>query len=141
MVIFIGRGTSGVMAKYGAVYLTSMGKSAQYTDTPFYPIPPEDHSDAVVIGLSVSRETISMFDRLSRFKELDAKVITITNGAKNKLAEIANVPLSYEASGEELHVLGPRKIGIRINTTTQMPVMYLIETISKRCAEIRRINE
>lgn len=64
-VMFIGQGTSGVMAKYGAIYLTSMGKSAQYTDTQYYPIPSEDHHDAAVIGLSVSGETLSVVELLS----------------------------------------------------------------------------
>ncbi|MCL2559156.1 MAG: MurR/RpiR family transcriptional regulator [Turicibacter sp.] len=140
-VVFIGEGTSGVMAKYGSMYLTSMGKSSQYTDTPFYPIPPEDHSDAVVIGLSVSGDTVGLLDRLARYKELGAQIITITNGIKNKLVSVSDLPLAYKVPKEEYHVMGPRKMLIRINTTTQMPVMYLIESIAKKYLELRRNDE
>lgn len=81
-VLFIGAGPSGVLAKYGALYLSSMGKPAQYIDTPYYSIPEENLYNTIIIALSVSGETKSVINRLSRFKLLKATIISITNNKK-----------------------------------------------------------
>lgn len=130
-VIFIGAGPSGVMAKYGALYLSNLGKSTQYIDLPYYPIPMEDYDDVVVVALSISGETVSVIHRLMRFKELGAKLIAITNAKGNTMSRMVDLPIFYHVPLEEFHI--SEKIAqFHINLTTQMPVMHLIETISKK---------
>ena len=52
-VIFLGIGSSGIVAKYGARYLTNSGKVAQYIDDPYYPVPAGFYDGAVIVVLSV----------------------------------------------------------------------------------------
>lgn len=132
-IIFIGDGTSGVMAKYGALFLTTMGKSAQYIDTSFIPIPVEDHRDTLVIALSVSGETVALIHRLEGFKRLDAKLVSITNGKENTISKLANIALYYDIPKEEFMVIGAKKAVIRVNSASQIPAMYLIETLIRAC--------
>jgi len=137
-IIFIGEGSSGIMAKYGARYLTTLGKVAHYTDVPYVPIPIEDHSKSVVIGLSISGETITMIDRITGYKDLGAKVVTITNGKENPFCKLADHALHYDIPQSEFLVVGPKKVAFRISTTSQVPVVYLIETLINRCVEETR---
>jgi len=137
-VIFIGEGSSGIMAKYGARYLTTLGKVAHYTDVAYVPIPIEDHRNSVVIGLSASGETLTMIDRITGYKELGAKVVTITNGRENSFCKLADHALHYDIPQSEFIVMGPKKVAFRINTTSQVPVVYLIETLVNRCIEETR---
>jgi len=132
-IIFIGEGMSGVMAKYGALFLTMMGKSAHYIDSLFIPIPVEDHSETVVIALSVTGETLSLIDRLEGFKSLDAKIISITNGKGNTISKLATIALYYDIPTEEFMVIGPKKSVMRVNGESQIPTLYLIETLVRTC--------
>ena len=134
-IIFIGAGMSSMMAKYGAMYLTNAGRLAHYVDTSFHSIYPEEYTGTVVISLSVSGETPSIVDHSARFKDLGAKIVSITNKTENELAQIADVALFYENKREEILVLGPRNTVINVNATTQIPTMYLIEMISKGCVK------
>jgi len=133
-VIFIGEGSSGVMAKYGSLFLTTMGKSAQYYDSIFVPIPVEDHSNTIVVAISISGETLPLIDRLEGFKSLGAKIITITNGKLNTVASLAEVSLYYEIPKEEFMVIGQKKAVIKINGTSHVPTLYLIESIGRASA-------
>jgi len=137
-IIFIGDGTSGVMAKYGALFLTTMGRSAQYIDAPFVPIPVEDHRNTVVIALSVSGETIALIDRLEGFKSLGAKITSITNGKENTISKLADIALYYDIPKEEFLVVGPKKTVIRVNGASQIPAMYLIEALIRTCVGTTR---
>jgi len=134
-IIFIGAGPSGVMAKYGALYLSNMGKSAQHIDQPYYPTPTENHSEDVIIGLSVSGETESLIHRLNRFKELGAKIISITNVEKSTMTKMSDISLIYYVPQEELNI-SERMTQVHVNVTTQIPVMYFIETIARMYREL-----
>lgn len=137
-IIFIGDGTSGVMAKYGALFLTTMGRSAQYIDAPFVPIPVEDHSSTLVIALSVSGETVALIDRLEGFKSLGAKLTSITNGKENTISKLVDIALYYDIPKEEFMVVGPKKTIIRVNGASQIPAMYLIEALIRTCVGTSR---
>ncbi|MCL2560556.1 MAG: MurR/RpiR family transcriptional regulator [Turicibacter sp.] len=134
-IIFIGDGTSGVLAKYGALFLTTMGKSAQYIDSSFIPIPVEDHSNTFIIALSVSGETGALINRLEGFKSLGATLTTITNGKDNTMSKLADIALYYDIPKEEFMVIGPQKSVIRVNGASQIPAMYLMETMIKACVK------
>jgi len=137
-IIFIGIGTSGIMAKYGSAYLTTMGKSAQYVDTSNFPIPIEDHQKTLIIALSSSGQTTVIADRIMTFRELGARIVTITNGCENTIAKLADIALYYAIPEEEFIIISPTKSMIRVNGASQIPTIYLIETLVKNCVGTTR---
>lgn len=138
-VIFIGAGTSGVLAKYGALYLSSMGKASQYIDSPYYSIPQEDYKGTIVIALSVSGETKSVISRLSRFKALNAALISFTNTENNTISKMADIPMTYYVPKEEFDIVEAID-QIHVTMTTQIPVLHLIETISKKVYQENKLS-
>ncbi len=121
--IFIGIGTSGILGKYGARYFSNLGKYSQYIEDPYYPVR-ADLEDTVVIALSESGETQEIVKLAGRFKEHHCRLVSITNGSGCTLAKMADCPLAYYVS--------ERKIKEEYNITTQVPVLYLIETMGRR---------
>ena len=119
-VIFIGLGTLG---KYGARYFSNLKKFSQYIEDPYFPIM-EGMSDAVVIALSVSGETEQVVQMASDFKKNKCKIISITNKSVSTLSKLSDYSLSYYVTDHDM--------GNHINTTTQIPVIYLIEAIGRR---------
>lgn len=121
--IFIGIGTSGILGKYGARYFSNLGKFSQYIEDPYYPIG-EDMDAAVVIALSESGETQQTVKLAERFKRHHCKLFSITNGSSCTLAKMSDYHLSYFVSKRLVHE--------EYNITTQVPVLYLLETIGRR---------
>lgn len=121
--IFIGIGTSGVLGKYGARYFSNIGKYSQYIEDPYYPIH-EDLDSAIVIALSESGETQQVLQMAERFKRHNARILSITNGNACTLARISDYHLSYFVARNMIHE--------EYNITTQVPVLYLLETIGRR---------
>lgn len=130
-VIFIGEGPSGVLAKYASWYLSSLGKSSYYNNSPRYTIAQEDHSQTVLIALSVSGETDTTVNRLFRFKELGATVVAVTNTGQNTVSSLADLSLCYHITPESLWI-NDQYDSYHVNLTSQIPVIYFIETIAKR---------
>ena len=56
-IIFIGVGTSGMLAKYGSRYFSNVGWLSLCIDDPFTPVFGEHQEETVVVALSVSGET------------------------------------------------------------------------------------
>lgn len=121
--VFIGIGTSGVLGKYGARFFSNIGKYSQYIEDPYYPIQ-ADLEKTVVIALSESGETQQVIQMAERFKRHNAKVFSITNGKECTLAKISDYHLSY--------YVGRHLVEGEYNVTTQVPVIYLLETIGRR---------
>lgn len=122
-VIFIGLGTSGILGKYGARFFSNLKKFSQYIEDPYYPIM-EGIQGAVIIALSVSGETEQIIAMTNEFKKYDCKIISITNKGTSTLARISDYNLSYYVTEHEMEN--------HVNTTTQIPVIYLIEAIGRR---------
>ena len=55
-IFFVGSGMSGIIAKYGARYFSSMGKFCLYIDEPHYPTDSRALENSLVIVFSVSGE-------------------------------------------------------------------------------------
>lgn len=121
--IFIGIGTSGILGKYGARYFSNIGKYSQYIEDPYYPIE-EDLTSAIVIALSESGETKQILKFVERFKRHKAKILSITNGSSCTLAGMSDYNLAYYVTR---HLIRGE-----YNITTQVPVVYLLETIGRR---------
>jgi len=121
--IFIGIGTSGILGKYGARYFSNLNKYSQYIEDPYYPVT-SDMENAVVIALSVSGETKEPIRLAEDFKKHKCKIVSITNRASSTLAKLSDYNLSYYMS--------ERLIDNILNITTQVPVVYLLETLGRR---------
>lgn len=121
--IFIGIGTSGILGKYGARYFSNLGKFSQYIEDPYYPIG-ADMESTVVLALSESGETRQTVEMAERFKKHNCKIFSITNGSSCTLARMSDYHLSYFVS--------KRLVQEEYNITTQVPVVYLLETIGRR---------
>lgn len=121
--IFIGIGTSGILGKYGARYFSNLGKFSQHIEDPYYPIG-TDLEDAVVVALSVSGEKPEVIRLAERFKHHNCKLISITNKATSTLAKMSDYNLTYYVS--------ERLVNDEYSITTQVPVIYLLETLGRR---------
>ena len=121
-VFFIGMGTSGTMGKYGARYLSNLGKNAFYLDDPFYPTDRGSYRETVVVALSVSGEQRFLYKQIEGLKRHGATVISITNTRQCTLAEISDFNISYYIPMLVLPGL--------YNVTTSLPVVYILETLA-----------
>ncbi|QKJ88533.1 Transcriptional regulator [Paramixta manurensis] len=125
-IIFVGAGTSGTLGKYGARFFSNVGKFSSYIDDPYYPVSSDMYKDAVAIILSVSGETSEILRLASQFSLHRCKIITITNSENSSLARMADFNLSY-------HMPQIRMSG-EYDITTQVPVIYILETIGRKLA-------
>lgn len=121
-VFFIGMGTSGTMGKYGARYMSNMGKYAMYIDDPFYPTNNNTYDDTVVIALSVSGEQQYLFREIQGLKKGHAIIISITNSRQCTLAEMSDLNLNYYIP----MIILPGQY----NVTSSLPVVYIIEKMA-----------
>lgn len=122
-VIFTGIGFSGILAKYAARYISATGKFATYMDDPFFPSTCKYYDDSVAIVFSVSGETPTVIDHVNRLKREKCKIISITNNENCTLAKISDINMSYYIQQEKT---------AHHDITTQIPVLYIIETVGKR---------
>ena len=123
-VIFVGVGTSGILGKYGARYFSNIGKFSYCIDDPFYPNFGEIYDDAVVIMLSVSGETEQTINLANHFLEHKCKLVSITNSANSTLAKMSDYNISYYMNNQ--------KTKMEYNITTQIPVIFIMESIARR---------
>ncbi|SDB82097.1 transcriptional regulator, RpiR family [Pelagirhabdus alkalitolerans] len=121
-VVFIGIGSSGILAEYGSRYFSGLKKFAFYIKDPFMPIHEQYIEESVTIVLSVSGETESTLNQVNQFKQEGSTIVSITNHADSSLAKLSDYHLAYYVSNEFLN---------HTNLTTQIPVVYLLERLAK----------
>ncbi|ERK32288.1 MurR/RpiR family transcriptional regulator [Clostridium intestinale] len=121
--LIIGIGNSGAIATYGSRYFASLNKFAVYIDDPFYPVSGEYLDNGVTIALSVSGETPTIINHVTRLKKKNSTIISITNSKSCTLAQMSDINISYYVQYETYKYF---------DITTQLPVMYILETLAKR---------
>lgn len=67
-IIFVGAGTSGALAKYGARFFSNVGKFSNHIDDPYFPVTNDMARNALAIVLSVSGETEEILRFASQFQ-------------------------------------------------------------------------
>ena len=122
-IIFVGIGSSGILCKYAARYFSAVGKFTFHIDDPFYPKNFRCHGECLVIALSVSGETQTTIENVTRFKEQGCSVASITNSENCTLAKMSNINLPYYVQEVKVNFS---------DITTQLPVLYMIERIGKK---------
>ena len=123
-IILTGIGNSGVLAKYGARYFSSVGKLAQHIDDPYYPVPSGYYDASVIIALSVSGETTQTIEQLKRFTSFNCAIVAITNSETSTIAKMSDVTLSYYVPVD--------RENLEVDLTTQVPVLYILEKLGKK---------
>ncbi|MGD6967425.1 MurR/RpiR family transcriptional regulator [Rossellomorea vietnamensis] len=127
-VIFIGIGSSGILAEYGARYFSSLGKFSMYIKDPFFPIHSKFMFNSVTIALSVSGETYTTTTHLNQLKQEGSKIISITNTKLSTIAKISDINIPYYVT-EELYE--------EANITTQVPVVYILESLAREVYKLK----
>lgn len=124
LIIFTGMGSSGTLARYGARYFCNMGHFAVGLEDVFYPIETFHWKNTAVIALSESGETEKLIEAVSRFKKENCCVLSITNSPFSTLAKLSDWNFSYN--------FNTRRMNGGYNGTSQIPVIFVIETLAKR---------
>lgn len=122
-IIWIGLGNSGALGRYGARYLSGAGKFSLAIDDPYFQIEGKIFEGCSVVVLSVSGEIDQTIRLVNTLKSLNCNIISITNRENCTLSKISNYNISYYVPYTK-HNMN--------DMTTQIPVMYIIETIAKR---------
>jgi DNA-binding MurR/RpiR family transcriptional regulator len=128
-VIFIGIGSSGILAEYGARYFSSLGKFSLYIKDPHFPIHSKLMVNSVTIALSVSGDNPFTITHLHQLKQEGSKIVSITNHKLSTIAKISDFNIPYYVTEEYLE---------ESNITTQVPVIYILETMAR---EIHQLNQ
>ena len=121
--IFIGVGSSGMLGKYGARYFSNVGRFSLFIDDPWLPVLQDLAENTVTIALSESGLTSQTITIASQLQERGSRLISITNNANSVLARMADCNISYHVAEALVN---------ERNGTTQIPVIYIIETLAKK---------
>ncbi|MBP2098305.1 MurR/RpiR family transcriptional regulator [Enterococcus rivorum] len=136
LVIFIGTGSSNIMAEYGALYFSSIFSMAFHIEDPInHPVNFFNKSIAqnvCVIALSVSGENDAVINYLNHFITNDSAIISITNSEKSTIAKLSNVNIPYYISTERI---GDSDI------TSQVPALYTVEYLAKEVQKLKRMGQ
>jgi DNA-binding MurR/RpiR family transcriptional regulator len=123
-VIFVGQGSSGTLAKYGARYFTNLGKFAIGLEDTFYPAGNNFQNGGALVALSESGETKEVNNMVLQFQKKGFKIVSITNSPDSTLAKLSDWNISYMMKHERLNG--------GYNATTQVPVLFIIEAVARR---------
>ena len=126
-VIFVGAGTSGALAKYGARFFSNVGKFSNHIDDPYFPVTRDMAKNALAIVLSVSGETEEILRFAGQFSLHRCRVLAITGHERSRLARLADHSLCWHMS--------PTRIDGVYDITTQIPVIYILESLGRRLAD------
>ncbi len=127
-VIFIGVGSSGILAEYGARYFSCLGKLSMYIKDPYFPAHSHFRHNSITIALSVSGEGDSTVTHLNQLKQEGSRVISITNHKHSTIAKMSDVNISYYVTEEWFE---------NANITTQIPAMYILESMAREIYKLR----
>lgn len=127
-VIFIGNGSSGIMAEYGSRYFSILDKTSIYIKDPFQPYHSNNRDSKVVVALSVSGENYFTIMHINQLKQEGSKIISITNDKLSTLAKISDINISYYVTEETFKTS---------DIATQVPVVYILEAIAREIHKMR----
>ena len=132
LVLFLGLGTSNIIAEYGTMYFSSLFNMALRIEDPqncpLAYLSPEIAGRTCVIALSVSGETQEVIDCISHINLSKSSVISITSTASSRIARLSDVNIPYFVSKEKTYADGSDNHDI----TTQVPALVIIERLAKQ---------
>ncbi len=122
-ICFVGSGMSGIVAKYGARYFSSMGKFCLSIDEPHYPTESRFFKNALVIVFSVSGESKDTIGHVLRFKERSCRILSVTNTENCTVARLSDYNISYYVTYLRIK---------DYDITSQIPAMTIVERLGKK---------
>ncbi len=132
LLVFIGLGASGIVAKYGSYLFNTLCSLSMYIDdplnTPLYHISENMNNSICFIVLSVSGEQEDILEFIENARVSNSKIISITNTSHSTLARIAHVNISYYTPD---YMLGT------MNLTSQVPPITILENLSRKCHNLK----
>lgn len=123
-IIFLGIGTSGIMAKFGAWTFSSHGCFSIAITEPYYPVLSRITDNDLIIALSVRGETPFVIEYLEMFKKYGAKIISITNRPTSTVAKMSEWNMNYFIEEEQLE-------NTIFDLSSQLPTMLVLESIAR----------
>ena len=134
LIVLAGVGSSASIAQCGARYLSNLGMFSIALDDAFYP------TDAIrrtpgsvgVIAISESGATESLIDLVRGFAASGSPVLSITNASQCTLASLSQWNFAYR--------LPSMRTDDGYNITTQVPTLFVIETLARKLAAEQRNN-
>ncbi|KPG71534.1 MurR/RpiR family transcriptional regulator [Enterococcus sp. RIT-PI-f] len=126
LIVFVGVGSSNIVAEYGALYFSSLFNMAIRIEDPSnYPInyvSSELAKKMCVVALSVSGETTEIINYLNHLNLSESSVIGVTSSYNSTLSRLVDIAITYNISLEKIN---------EADITTQIPAMYIIEKLAK----------
>lgn len=136
IVLLVGVGSSNIMARYGALYFSSIfGMAVRVEDpnnTPIEYLSPAIAEHMCVVALSVSGETQEVIAYLDHFNLASCSSISITNTAGSTIARMTDVNIPYYVSTEKNN---------EADITTQVPALYMLEKLAREVRTIKQAVE
>ena len=136
VLLTIGEGSSNILSEYASMYFSRMGIMTFRIEDPHnLPIAFMDDemlSKTVVMALSVSGQTEVVLDYLTDMTLGRCPIISITNNKTNKIAKVSTINIPYYINAHSIK---------SNDVTSQVPVMYIIETIAKKLRSLKYKKE
>lgn len=132
MLIVIGDGFSGIMARYASNYFSAMCIPTFCIDDPHnYPISyfeKDITKDIAIIALSVSGENHNVIQYLTCVELGKCPIISITNTSQNQIAQLSTINIPYFINKENVRFA---------DITSQVPALFIIELLAKKLHTIK----
>lgn len=123
-IIFVGIGSSGTLARYGARYFSNLGIFSVGLEDVHYPIENFTYEKTAVIAVSESGKTPELIDLIKKFRQKNCPVLSITNLANSTLARLSDWNFSYNLKHQRINNL--------YNITSQVPTLFIMEALACR---------
>ncbi|GGO00130.1 MurR/RpiR family transcriptional regulator [Saccharibacillus kuerlensis] len=124
MILFVGLGSSGTLARYGSRYFSNLGKFSIGLEDPYYPVKDIGGKKAALIVLSVSGETKEIVDLMRNFQTGSGKILSVTSQPHSTISKMSDWSISYP--------LDMQRVNGGFNATSQVPVLFLMEVLARR---------
>ncbi|MBP1048411.1 MurR/RpiR family transcriptional regulator [Enterococcus sp. BWM-S5] len=135
LVLFLGSGSSEMIAGYGMLYFSNLSQTALRIEDPSnYPIewfPDDVLQNTCVIALSVTGETKEIIHYIKRLNTKKCPIISITNGDSSTISRMSDLNIPYTINRETIYKTSDNH-DKTIELTSQLPALFLIEKIAKR---------
>lgn len=139
-IIFTGTGQSAILSKYASIYFANLDIHTQYMGDAYYRIPTNNKMlKIVIVVISQSGENQEIIYRMEKYKDRGIEVIAITNTEDNTVAKLSNVVITYNVP-EQIYYEHKPLGDTPIRTTTQVPVMYILEKLANKLNETKNIS-
>lgn len=132
LIVFAGSGSSNILAEYGTLYFSYLfNLTFRIEDINNYPLeffPKELADETCIIVCSTSGNTVETTNYIRDYHRAGSSLIAITGNANSVLTNLADVSIHYSVP---ITMSGPS------NLTTQVPCLYIIETLAGMVQKLR----